>query len=145
MMKFAALVLLALCGCSYVKPLQRVMHPDGTNYTQFFYIRGGGALGPGLGAIVYHSTGGNPPAVLVQGTGPPMAPNLLGNATGAATGLLAGYAIGRGSSDGDTTTIIQGDPPAPMMEPPKAPPQPPVHPPNGRPPDNRPPNNRPHK
>ena len=138
-----ALLLLTAAGCSYNKPLGRVPHLNGSGYTEYRYISAGGIIRPGLGVIVAQTFGTNPPpAVLIQGQGPPMAPNLLGNATGAATGLLAGYALGRGS-DGDTTTIIQGDPPAPMMDPPKAPPKPPVHPPNGRPPGNRPPNNRP--
>ena len=134
-----ALILCLLVGCSYNKPLGRVPHLDGSGYTEYRVMAGGGVLRPGVIVIVSQTLGSNPPVVLTQASGPPMAPNLLGNATGAATGLLAGYAIGRGSGDGDTTTIIQGEPPAPMMEPPKAPPKPPVHPPNGRPPDNRPP------
>lgn len=138
-------VVLLVSGCSYNKHLGRVPHLDGSGYTEYRVLAGGGVLRPGVIVIVSQTLGSNPPVVLTQANGPPMAPNLLGNATGAATGLLAGYAIGRGSDSGDTTTIIQGDPPAPMMEPPKAPAKPPVHPPNGRPPNNRPPHNRPPK
>lgn len=142
---FCLILLSALCGCSYSKSLGRVQHPDGSGWTEYRTLSAGGITRPGVLVIISQTFGSNPPVVLTKAEGPPMAPNLLGNATGTAAGLFAGYAIGKDDGGGNTT-IIQGDEPSPMIEPPKPPKPPPnpvVRPPNGRPPANRPPITRP--
>lgn len=141
-MRYLILLLSLLTGCSYSKSLGRVQHPDGSGWTEYRTLSAGGITRPGVLVIISQTFGSNPPVVLTKAEGPPMAPNLLGNATGAAAGLFAGYAIGN-DDNGGNTTVIQSEPRAPMIVPPKPPPPAPVHSPNGRPPNNRPPNNRP--
>lgn len=114
-------ILLLLCGCSYSKPIK------GTNLRA---IHVGGVLRPGVVLVVDDSGGTNAPTIFTQASGPAVLGNMLGTATGAAAGFFAGYAVGENSSD--TTTVIQGDPHAPMIEPPK--PSPPSRPPFGPPP-----------
>jgi hypothetical protein len=132
--------LLALCGCAISRDIATVQHEDGSGVTKYRYVAAGGIFRPGVIFVVSQTTGSNPPAILIQASGSPMAPSVLG-----AAGMVgAAAALGATLPDNDynATTVIANEPHAPMMEPPRMPPRPPAHPPN-RPPINRPPNNRP--
>lgn len=131
-MRLLLLLSLLLCGCSYTKPLARVPHLDGSGYTEYRVVAAGGALRPGVIVVVAQTVGSNAPVILTQANGPPMLPNLFGNATGAAAGLFAGYAIGHDDHEGGNTTVIQGDPREGPIVPPV--PNPSSRPPFGPPP-----------
>jgi hypothetical protein len=145
-MRFAILLpLLALTGCmSYSREVANVKHVDGSGTTTYRAIHAGGILRPGVIVVVSQTLGSNPPIVLVQASGPPMTPALMG----AAGTVGAAFALGAAlkPDENTTTTVIEAAPtvvkPPSVIKPP-APtpvPTPPNRPPGNRPPYNRPPN-----
>lgn len=120
--------LLSLAGCSYKKHLGTVEHIDGSGRTRYDELKGGGFLRPGVIVIVSQTYGSNPPVVLTQASGAPIAPGLLGAPSQIAEAAL----IGRGlAKSGNSTTVVESSPPpAPI---PDDPPKPPDWPPGHRP------------
>lgn len=108
-----------LSGCAFSRDIAKVKHFDGSGETTYRYIAAGGIFRPGVIVIVSQTIGSNAPAVLVQASGPPAAPSLLGGAGEIASAFVFGKALG--DRENNNTTIIQGDPPAPMIVPPTLP------------------------
>lgn len=132
-----------LVGCRSSGTIATIQHADGSGYTRYDYVAVGGGARPGTMIVVAQTVGSNAPVVLSNASGPPVVPAALGGAANIATGAtLAGLWPDR---DENVTTVIQGEPRAPMMEPPTRPPRPPARPPNSTwPPGHRPYSDRPH-
>lgn len=129
-------IVLFLTGCAYSRPITTIKHADGSGETTYRYIGVGGIVRPGMGVIVCEVKGSNSPMVLMNASGPPIAPSITGAAGNVASAAVLGGLWPQDSIN--TTTVIQDEPRAGPIPPPN----PPVHPPNGRPPSNRPPRHK---
>lgn len=119
MKTFLLLSLSLLSGCAYTRPIATIQHADGSGETKLSYVVAGGVIRPGVIAVFAEVKGSNSPVILMQASGPPIAPSITGAAGNvAAAATLSG--LWPDQSD-NVSTVIQDEPRAPMIQPPKMP------------------------
>lgn len=133
------LIAIHLSGCAYVRPIATIKHADGSGETKITYVVAGGIVRPGVIAVFAEVKGSNSPVILMNASGPPIAPSITGAAGNVASAATLSGLWPEHKENVSTTTVIQDEPRAGPIPPPN----PIVHPPNGRPPSNRPANNPP--
>jgi len=133
-MNYTALALVALCGCAYVRPIATIKHADGSGETKLSFVVAGGIVRPGVIAVFAEVKGSNSPVILMNASGPPIAPSITGAAGNvAAAATLSGLWPDQ-SDHVSSTTVIQDEPRAgPIPPPPPPPARPPSWPPGHRP------------